>query len=288
MRERLARYASALLVSAVSSYCGLSRHALAETAESPACSLADVQAWQLALDEPTEEASPAYILRVSEAFIDRCPGRPEVSSAHRMAGLAAGWSGKPELASDHFSKARSIRDTEALFMAMAAAGHDGAAGKMRAYADRAFDAWLARIERRRAGTITTEPVPGGEVLSVVFKPTQGGTVTSRLWVARPDGDAWPAALSVQSDAQLTAFHRLVSGPEANSLTHVRLYRCRQRTLLGRSDKPVNNEDLEALARQSMTAYLAAPDYLEAGRFEVCLFAGHILPEPGIPGRVATQ
>lgn len=288
MRKRLARYASALLVSAVSSYCGLSRFALAEPADRPSCSLADVQSWQLALNEPQEEASPAYILRVSEAFIDRCPGRPEVSSAHRMAGLAAGWSGKPDVASDHFGKAEFIRDTEALFMAMAAAGHGGERSRMQAYADRAFDAWLARIERRGAGLIETETVPGGEVISVAFKPTEGDTVTSRIWVARPDGDAWPAALSVRSNAQLTAFHRLVSGPDAGSLTHVRFYRCRQRTLLGRSDQPIDGDDLETLARQSMTAYLAAPDRPQTGAFEICLFADDILPEPGIPGRVATQ
>lgn len=288
MRQRLARYASALIVSVVSSYCGLARYAAADAAQSPACSLRDAQAWQLSLDEPNEEASPAYILRVTEAFIERCPDRPEAASAHRIAGLSAGWAGQADLAYTHFAKAGHMRDTEALFIAMASAFHAGDEQAAAAFSADAFDAWVSRIARRGTGIATVETLPGGDIISVSFAPMQADAPTSRVWIARPANGAWPAALSVKSDAQLTAFHRLVSGKEAASLTHVRLYRCRQRTLIGRSDSPIDQGALETLARESMLAYLASPDRSAKGQFDICLFADDILPESGIPGRVATQ
>lgn len=288
MSERLARYASALLVSVVSTYCGFSRQAIGEPATSPTCSMSDAQAWQLALEDPQEEASPDYILRVTEAFIEQCPGRPEVPSARRIAGMAAGWADLPERAYEHFSEARYIADTDAHFMAMASALHQGDSDTAKDHQDGVFDDWLARLERRGAGTVSVETVEGGDILKVDLSvPGTQGQI-EHLWVARPEGLAWPAGLRIETSPTLNAFHQLVAGENARTISHVRLYRCRSRTLLGQSDRPIDPQEMSALARQTLMAYLADPDLSEPGEFDVCLFGDYMLLEPTLRGAIATQ
>jgi hypothetical protein len=288
MRERLARYASALIVAAVSTYCGLARHALAESPGANPCSLNDVRAWQVSLDQPAEEATPGYILRVTEQFIQQCPSRPEISSAHRLAGLTAGWAGKPDQAARHFRQTRYLNDTEALFMAASADFHSGETDKARTWLDTALGAWIDRLERRMPGAVSIETIKGGRLISVSFPGTGDADSEQHLWLAWPDDEGWPSALSVRSSRQLNAFHRLVAGDGARTVSHVRLYHCRTRRLLARSSDVINTEILHGLARQTLSAYLAAPDKAAKGEFQVCHFAEDMLPDPAPAGRIATR
>ena len=247
MRKTLLRYAGALLVSVVSTFSGLSRFALAEPPAVPACSLNDVSAWQAALSNPTEEATPAYTVRVTEAFINRCPNRPEVPEAHRLAAISSVWDGDARAAVRHFEQVGHMTDSKSLLLYTAASlavGDDDAAWKLR---DAAISSWLERLDRRRQAEIKTTETSTGTILSVAFRQVDADNPVSQLWLAWPHGAGWPAALSVSSEAQLNAFHRLRAGEDAADVKHIRLYRCRARRLLARTTEAVSPEDVEETA-----------------------------------------
>ncbi|WP_084420978.1 hypothetical protein [Henriciella litoralis] len=278
MRKTVLRYAGALLVSVISTYTGLSRFALAEAPDVPACSLTDVSAWQAALTNPTEEVTPAYTVRVTEAFIDRCPDRPEVPEAHRLAAMSSVWDGNAEAAVSHFEQVGTLTDSKSLLLYTAASlaiGEDDAAWKLR---DAAISSWLERLARRRQADIKTTETRGGLILSVTFRQVDADNPTSQLWLAWPHRAGWPAALSVSSEAQLNAFHRLRAGEDAADVKHVRLYRCRARRLLARTTETVSPEDIEETAILAMQAYLAAPDRSDPGTLQTCIFDERILPD----------
>ena len=287
MREKFRRYASAVIVSLVSLYCGSSRYAYAETATLSACGLNDVFAWQLQLDAPEEEETPAYVRQVTEDFIARCPNRPEIPAAHQIAGLAAGWAGLPDVAVQHFRCAGPMRETDALFMAAAAEFHTGNSKIAWTLRDRAIDLWTDRLERRGA-EVRTRATRGGKIHAIRFAKQADGTGTTHLWLAQPAGAGWPAALSLQSSAQLNALHRLTAGEDAGPVSNIRLYRCQSRRLMARSEDVFTDEELEELAHQSLTAYLADPDKEAGGDFAVCLFARDMLAEPQPVGPLLTQ
>ena len=160
--------------------------------------------------------------------------------------MAAGWADLPERAYEHFSKARYVTDTGAHLMAMASALHQGDGDMAKAHHDGVFDNWLARLERRGAGTVSVETVEGGDILKVdLSSPGTRGEI-QHLWVARPDGLGWPAGLRIETSRTLNAFHQLVAGEGARTIYHVRLYRCRSRTLLGQSDRPIDPQEMSSL------------------------------------------
>ncbi len=275
MKKRLFRYLGALIVSLVSTHSGLMRFALADI---PACGLSDVAAWQMSLDDPTEEATPAYVRGVSEAFIEACPDRPEVAEAHRIAGQSAAYDKDVAGAAAHFDAAGYVTDVETLFLHAAvrsALGETERASKLR---DEAIDHWISRIERRGLAEIEVRDADGGELIGIHFKRTDPDTNISDLWIARPDGAGWPAALKVTSERQLNAFHRLRAGEDAAQLRFVRLYRCHTRRVLARTSEPVTQADIRAAAELGLRAYLANPDTAQRGAMQRCLLAEHMLPE----------
>ena len=286
MRKRLLRYLGALIVSMVSTYSGMQRFALADT---PAgCSLSDVTAWQMALEDPAEEATPAYRQQVTETFLEKCPGRPEAAEAHRIAGLAAAWDGNAEAAAGHFSQMGHVTDSRTLMMHAAvsfAEGHPATARKAR---DAAIESWISRLVRYRLADVGVEQVRGGEIIRVRFRVTDPEMQVSHLWIARPDSAAWPAAISVTSERQLNALFRLRAGSTAEALRHVRLYRCRTRRVLARTSEPMTGEDMDAAAMTGLMAYLADPDRPADGALEPCLFDNRILPRIGLSGNLTLQ
>ncbi|WP_084398585.1 hypothetical protein [Henriciella aquimarina] len=286
MRKRLLRYLGALIVSTVATYSGLARQAVAETA--PACGLSDVSAWQVAMEDPQEEATPAYVLRTTEDFIARCPQRPEIPEAHRIAGLAAAWAEETGTAASHFEAAGDMRDTEALLMHAAVRFALGEPERATALRDDAITLWTARIARRGLADIETERLPHGEIIKVSFDRTDPETQLSHLWIARPDGPGWPAALAVSSRRQLNAFHQLRAGEDAPALRHVRLYRCETRRLLARSTERLSDREIDAAARLGLSAYLADPDIPGTGALRPCVFDGDILPAIHPARAVPTQ
>ncbi|MEM5515463.1 hypothetical protein WNY37_00785 [Henriciella sp. AS95] len=288
MKKRLLRYLSALTVSIICTYSGLQRVAFADTAQVPACGMNDVFAWQDRLENPTEEATPAYVQRVSEAFITDCPNRPEVAEAHRIAALAAGWGNDAEASAVHFEQAGYVTDVESLFMNAAvllATGENERAWRMR---DQAIEFWLARMTRRGIADVEVDELKGGDLISLRFRETDADLRQSRLWIVKPDGAGWPAALSISSDRQLNAFHKMRAGQDASDLQLIRLYRCTSRKLLGRGSKPVSDEEISATATAALQAYLFAPDIPKSGEFETCLFAQRMLPDMTSGNAIAIQ
>ncbi|MEQ8558381.1 MAG: hypothetical protein RIB03_08690 [Henriciella sp.] len=278
MRKRLLRYLSALLVSVISTYSGMQRYALADAVDEQGCGLSDVAAWQVLLEDPQEEATPAYRQSVTEAFLKACPERPEAGSAHEIAGMAAAWAGNVDDAARHFEAMGYTTDSETLLMHAAvrfALGEDTYALKLR---DEAIEHWMSRLVRYGLADVGIEETPQGELIRVRFLETNPETQVSYLWIAKPKAAAWPAALSITSERQLNALFRLRAGDEAEALRHVRLYRCRARKVLARTNEPIKEADMDAAAMAGLRAYMADPDRPEAGALNACLFDGQILPE----------
>ena len=111
MEKRIPRYLAALVISVITAYRGLGCDALAKSVlDKDACSLRDVAVWQSQINEPTEEATPAYIRGVTEDFITACPDRPERAEAHRIAGTSAVFEDQPQIAVDHFRQAGRMHE----------------------------------------------------------------------------------------------------------------------------------------------------------------------------------
>lgn len=289
MRKRLLRYLSALIVSVICTYTGLQRVAHAETPEARDCSLSDVSFWQMQLEDPQdEEATPSYIQRVTEAFIAGCPNRPEVPEAHRIAALAASWDDKADEAANHFAEAGYMSDVESLFSYAAvqlALGEHADAWRLR---DEAIEFWLARLVRRGVADVSVDEVRGGELISVRLEAGNPNQPRSHVWIAKPDGAGWPAALTVSADPQLNAIHKMYAGEGADMLRFVRLYRCNARRILARTSAPLSDEELDATARVALSAYLTDPDTPSSGEIETCVFAERILPDLSAAGAFAIQ
>lgn len=289
MRKRLLRYLSAITVSIICTYTGQQRIAFADSAHARSCSLSDVSFWQMQLENPgDEEGTPAYMQRVTEAFIKACPNRPEVSEAHRIAALAAGWDDKPEQAAEHFEQAGYVADVESLFMyasVQLALGAPADAWRLR---DEAIEAWMARLGRRGVADVSFEQADGGELISIRLQAGDPKQPRSHIWIARPNGAGWPAALIVSADPQLNALHKIRAGEDADELRFVRLYRCTTRRMLARTSEPLSDEESAASARLALSAYLASPDISPAGKIDTCIFAERILPDLSSASAFAIQ
>lgn len=288
MQKRFLRYLGALLVSLVTTYSGLQRTAAADSAENIPCSLSDVTAWQISLEPSDEEASPAYIQRVTEDFIARCPTRPEIPEAHRIAAMAASWDKNPEAAAEHFDKAGQLRDTEALMMHAAARLAVGDSARAWALRDKAVETWISRTLRRKQAHIDVAKTATGRIITVSYDRADPDQRVSNLWIGVPDGEGWPAALSISSQRQLTALYRLRAGEDAAPLHHVRLYRCERRRLLARTQDQITQDMAAEAAEFALSAYLAAPDVPETGKLTPCLFTGSILPDISPSRDIALQ
>lgn len=275
MRERILRYVVATGTALLTNWIGLQK--IAE-AEARTCSLNDVAAWQVSIASPEEEGTPAYIRKLTEDFIAACPDRPEISEAHRIAAMAAGWARDPEGAAAHFELAGYQTDAETLFMhasALIAVGQPERAWKLR---DEAIEYWLSGIIRRSRGEVAIEQIAGGEIIHVRFRNTAAENRQTHVWIAKPDGEGWPASLNVSSEAQFNAFHRLSAGEDAGDLHLVRLHRCNTRRLLARMPGTLDEAGLADAARLALKAYLAKPDVPKDGDFETCVFSQRILPD----------
>lgn len=285
MKKRLFRYIGALIVSLVSTHSGFSRYAWADI---PACGLSDVSAWQMALEYPAEEATPAYVRKVSEAFIAACPDRPEVAEAHRIAGQSAAYDKDIAGAAQHFDQAGYVTDIETLFLHAAVRAARGETDRASILRNDAIDHWVSRIERRGLADIEVLDADGGQLIGVHFRKTDPETKISDLWIAKPDGAGWPAALKVTADRQLNAFHRLRAGDTATEQSYIRMYRCNARRMLARTSAPVTRAEVRAAAELGLRAYLANPDDAPRGTLQRCLFAEYMLPDISTSNAIPIQ
>ncbi|MEO0983680.1 MAG: hypothetical protein AAFX03_13620 [Pseudomonadota bacterium] len=256
----------------------------AHASEHAACGLQDAKAFYDELNDPSDEATPAYIRGVAEAFIERCAGRPEVVDAHLIAARAATDGREPATAIAHYETAISrraplaFRDRLNLAAAYAAAGRaiDATAEKEAAVED-----WLQQMERFGAGVWTQETTSQGRIyrFDVVWPDPERRQ--RAVWLAVPHGPAWPAAVTLGSDRQRSAFYQLRQGPAAGELMHLDFDQCDdQRTLL-RTEDALTADAVEPGAELVLKAYLAAPNQMsQDGAFEVCDRASKLLPSLG--------
>lgn len=247
------------------------------------CSLQDVAVWQSQLSDPQEELTPARIFEITTAFIEACPLRPEVREASRIAGMAAVDMGEGAQAVTYFEQAGYLRDdTSRLYFAAAllSDGQNDAAWDMR---DHIIADWKQQMDRRQDVKIASRAVSGGTIYTVRFEYPDTETGIRAAWMAVPDAGGWPATLSLGSERQLTAFHRMRAGAETPALRHVDLYRCRSRRLLAKADKDIPVADLDAAASAALVAYLGQPDLLdktaEGSALATCLWPNRLFPRP---------
>lgn len=247
------------------------------------CSLRDVAAWQTQLSDPQEEATPDYILRVTEGFIQACPNRPELRDAHAIAGQAAADSGAAVDAIAHFEKALPLKSKAAQFTytaALAVSGRDEAWDVR----DEIIADWLQRVSYHPNVTLLSQPIRGGKLHRLTIAHPRGDVRIKQAWIAVPDGAGWPATLTIGTDRQRTMFHRLRAGEAAKPPLFIDLHRCTARRMIGRVEASALQTDIDQEATRALTAYLAAPDMTEktdAGApIASCVWPDRLLPEPG--------
>ncbi len=278
--KRIWRYACAVLASFVTTFIAVmsSPFAAAQT-----CSWQDAASWQLAISEPQVEATPEYILNVTETFIAACPERPEVAEARRIAGIAAADEGLAKRATEHFSAAGPMTDAQSNFYAISAylaAGDKQAAWDTR---DKYVETWLRQIKRSGHVSVETRQVRGGHIHSVLFGKKNKESGIGAAWVAIPDGPGWPATLTFSAERQRLAFQKIRGGQVPEDLRHIDLYRCHGRRLMAERDASSSAGQLDLSAEIALEAYLARPDQYQKGNagdpLTVCLWPGRLFPKP---------
>ena len=276
------RFMGAVLAAIVTTIVGLYPTPSAEGQTSD-CSLRDVSVWQMQLTEPAEEATPAYILRVTEAFLNTCPGRPEIREASKIAGMAATDMGEAKRAVAHFANAGWLHDDTARFYHAAALLANGQADAAWAVRDLMIEDWLDQLSYNPQVDVETTKVPGGTIYALLFMHPDQDTGIGAAWLAAPDGAGWPATLSIGSERQMTAFHRMRAGAQAPKLRHVDLYRCRSRRLLAKAERAIPVDQMQTAATATLIGYLADPDRLaktEPGQpLATCLWPQRLFPRP---------
>lgn len=276
----LGRWSFATLTSIVTTLLGLYGDPFAFGQEG-GCSLRDVAAWQLQLEEPTEEATPDYVYRVTTEFLDKCPERPEIRQAHAVAAMAAVDADDAGRALPHFEHSLPLSSLQSQFYysaALLAAGESQAAWNVR---DQMVSDWTRRLERNRSITLDETSVRGGIVYRVKYNALDAETGFRLAFVAVPNGPGWPATVTLGSDRQLNAFHRLRADEGSTPLRHIDLYRCTGRRLLARSDSSLSINKTTETAERSLTAYLARPDtdFGDGNSIIPCLWPERLLPAP---------
>lgn len=279
LSKRKRRWLGAITATVVTTLMALSA---LPSAEAQSCTLQDATQWQLALNDPAEEQSPAYIRRVTEAFLEACPERPEFFDASRIAGIAAADMGDAPGATQHFTNAGRMRNLQSNFYAMGsflAEGKDRAAWRIR---DQVVERWRSRLERSPQVSLTPLPQKHGMIYQVRFDTPDRETKLRMAWVAVPYGPGWPASLGFSSERMRLALRRTSSGSSVSGLEFIDLNRCLGRRTLGEIKQPISPQMYHDTALSSLNAYLADPD-IPRGRdkrdIQICVWPARLLPGP---------
>jgi len=259
------------------------------------CGLSDVADWREALDNPAEEATPAYRQSVSEAFLEACPNRPEGRDARLLAGFAAVEAGDAFAAADHLSVANTparglpTREALGLMAALAELGEADAAWVLRT---QMIEAWLTALERTGNAEITSEVLRGGVMHQAVFSTIETEDRTRAVWVAVPDGPGWSSAIVLRSDAFRASLHRLRAGAGSARLEHLDLVGCSERITLTQAEGVIPVEEVRPAAIAALKLYLSQPELpakAEPGEMlNTCIWPDLMLPVPRLIEQAFTQ
>ena len=255
------KLASAVIASGVSTLIGFAQYAHGESA----CGLSEAGRFHEAITAPTEEGSPAYYLRTSEAFIDACPDRLEIREAHVIAARAAVDLGNAERAAAHYDAAinagarlkPSARMDQSVALMVA-----GDSARAREARNIAVSDWLSGLDATDSASLSAHKYSGGTIYSVRYKAPKARSSVSALWLAVPAGDGLPAAILVRSAPQLAAWRAIRTGDVPAPLIVAEQLTCRKSTILGDVTDGMTLDELERGAMGDLAAYLKRPDSVE--------------------------
>jgi len=255
------KLASAVIASGVSTLIGFTQYAHGESA----CGLSEAGRFHEAITSPTEEGSPAYFLRTSEAFIDACPDRLEIREAHVIAARAAVDLGNAERAAAHYDAAinagarlkPSARMDQSVALMVT-----GDSARAREARNIAISDWLSGLDAADAASLSAHKYSAGTIYSVRYTTAKALSSVSALWLAVPTGDGLPAAILVRSAPQQAAWRAIRTGEAPASLIVAEKLTCRNSTLLGDVTEDMTLDALERGATGDLITYLKKPDSAE--------------------------
>ncbi len=277
------KLASAVIASSVSTLIGFTQYAHGESA----CGLSEAGRFHEAITSPTEEGSPAYFLRTSEAFIDACPDRLEIREAHVIAARAAVDLGNASRAVAHYGAAiqagarlkPSARMDQAVALMVT-----GDAARARESRNIAISDWLAGLDASDAAQLSARKFSDGTIYAVRYAARESRTSVSALWLAVPSGNGLPAAILIRTAPQQAAWRAIRSGEAAEPLVIAEQLTCRKSTLLGDVTDDITLDELERGAVGDLLAYLKKPDSVEKTPKDeplaACLGLNRMLHVPG--------
>jgi hypothetical protein len=277
------KLASAVIASGVCTLIGFTQYAHGESA----CGLSEAGRFHEAIASPTEEGSPAYFLRTSEAFIDTCPDRLEIREAHIIAARAAVDLGNAERAAAHYDAAihagARLKPPARMdqSVALMVAGEPARAREAR---NIAISDWLAGLDASDAASLSARKYSAGTIYSVRYTPPKARSSVSALWLAVPAGDGLPAAILIRTAPQQAAWRAIRTGKAPAPLVVAEQLTCRKSTLLGDVTKDMTLDALERGATSDLMAYLKKPDSVEktpeGEPLAACLGLSRMLHVPG--------
>lgn len=284
LKNKYLRWTSAVIASVICTAIGMSGAQFAYSEEAR-CTLRDVSAWQDRLNDPLEEATPEYRLRVSEDFIEDCPGRPEVRRAHRLAGLAALDGGLAKAAANHLERGRTdfeplgMRAWFGLIAAKLELGDEASAWKER---DAMIGHWRDKVSADGLAEINTHKVQDGTIYKAEFIALEPDEYVRAVWVAVPKGKGWPSAVVLGSEKFRSSMYKLRAKNTAR-LEHIDLIGCRERITLTQSEGQLPIPVADRAAMAAATLYLEEPELpINNGAIDLssaCTWPTKMLPRP---------
>lgn len=262
--ERKVRWAMAAIAAVVTTTIGLSQSANAEPSTSAdyECGLRDALRFQTKIENPKEEADPAYMLRTAEAFIALCPNRLERREAHVIAARGALDSGDGMQAAHHYDSAiaRGARlNTKTLMDYAVALQTIGANDRARAIQNAAVMKWAGRITETGVGRVEAVEGIDGVIYKVIFEVVDPNAQISAMWVALPNRGGLPATVLVRSAAKIAAWRAIREGVKDQPLMVAEMNKCRKRTVLVEAYGAMRSADIEPTAIEALKTYLRQPD-----------------------------
>ena len=245
-------------------------HSFAQTQAS--CSQADYRAYQQTKETAQFEMTPERALSLSEAYLAKCPTRPE---AGRVALSAAGEAldadiGDKALTYFQMAAARGAAfDQEArlgYIIALTANGEQETAWLLR---DEEVALWLAQTNEDGLARLEHIQVPGGTIHKASFEEVDPVRRERISWLAVPHGAGLPVSVSLSSEVPLVEMARLHKGAAAEGLQQLVLNRCGDRETLDTRYDSLPEDEAHLRVVTLLTDYLGAPDLTAAKNARTC-------------------
>lgn len=267
--KKLVKFGGLVTAGLVALLVGHSHYAFSEvdggnTQTQAQCTSIDYADYLEAQNSKAIEMTPANALSLSEAFIEKCPERPEIARVALSAAREALDAGYAQAAATHFQTALAHQasfDQQTrmdFIITLLANGRDELAWQMR---DEEVALWLNTLEADGLAQISARHFTNGVIYTLSFEEIDPMRRERLVWVAVPKGPGLLASMSLSSEVQLVALARLRVGAAAVNLQQVVFNRCEGRDALSTTFSGYEEDDISKLANGMLTDYLAAPDML---------------------------